>query len=90
MGFQSIHSDKSDREDVFNELLQSAVSESYVDNNGLSKLFNDHSGGVELYLRTGWNELIVNLEADLINKPFLDSINDDGHSIIFLIKNTLI
>ena len=92
MGFQSIYTDRSDREDVFDGLLQSGIEDPVVDNHKLSKLFNHHAGCVEMYIRTGWNDVIDSLEneSNAEDFAFLNSLTDDGeNTLLDVIKQIL-
>lgn len=90
MIFKSIYTDRSDREDVFDELLQGGVDDPSVDDRLLADLFNDHAGGVEMYIRTGCNVIIDHLEESVKHVEFLNSETNNGIKVIDVIKGTLL
>jgi hypothetical protein len=93
MGFESIYDDRSDREDIFDALLIGGVSDIGIDNHSIGVLFDTYAGEVQLYLRTGWNEIIDSLNNEITNsgsnKDFLESMDSEGVTILSVITATL-
>ncbi len=94
MGFQSVYEDKSDRDDVYQNILEAAIIDPLIDLHSMAKLMDAHEGEVDLWIRTGYNDIIDSMQEEIdndgANKAFLLSITTGGNTIMDEIQGAFI